>query len=70
MNSAETESDAYNLLSAGIGGSLNVFNKDLAITLSATNLLNTKYIHHLSRLKPDGIFNMGRNFNVGITYTL
>ena len=70
VNSAETESDAYNLLSAGIGGSLNVFNKDLAITLSATNLLNTKYIHHLSRLKPDGIFNMGRNFNVGITYTL
>ena len=70
VNSVETESDAYNLLSAGIGGSLNVFNKDLAITLSATNLLNTKYIHHLSRLKPDGIFNMGRNFNVGITYTL
>ena len=70
VNWAETTSDAYNLLSAGVGGSLNIFNNKMDITLSATNLLNTKYIHHLSRLKTDGIFNMGRNINVGITYTL
>ena len=69
-NPFETSSEAYNLLSVGIGGSLKVFNNEVNVTLSATNLLNAEYIHHLSRLKPDGILNMGRNVNIGLTYTL
>ncbi|WP_430468086.1 TonB-dependent receptor [Winogradskyella ouciana] len=69
-NPFETASDAYNLLSVGIGGSFEFLKNDMAVTLSATNLLDTEYIHHLSRLKPDGILNMGRNVNLGITYTL
>ncbi|WP_179353728.1 TonB-dependent receptor [Winogradskyella vidalii] len=70
VNTFETTSEAYNLLSVGIGGTFNVFNNDMNVSVSATNLLNTKYIHHLSRLKTDGILNMGRNVNVGVTYTL
>lgn len=67
----ETPTEGYNLLSAGFGGNFNVFkNNELSVTFSATNIANTKYINHLSRLKPDGIYNMGRNFNLGITYTL
>ena len=69
-NPFETASDAYSLLSVGLGGSFEFLKNDMAVTLSATNLLDKEYIHHLSRLKPDGILNMGRNVNLGITYTL
>ncbi|WP_242204992.1 TonB-dependent receptor [Aestuariivivens insulae] len=64
----ETPTNAYNLLSAGLGGTFKVFEKDLEVLFSGTNLTNKTYINHLSRLKPDGIFNMGRNFSLGFTY--
>jgi len=66
----ETNTAGYNLLSAGFGGTVKLFNKDLNMSLSGTNLTNKTYIHHLSRLKPDGIFNMGRNISLGFTYYL
>ena len=70
VNVFETTSEAYNLLSIGVGGTFKLFKNEMNISLSATNLLNTEYVHHLSRLKPDGIYNMGRNVNLGLTYTL
>lgn len=70
VSSFETRSDAYNLLSAGVGGTFKLLNNEINVTLSATNILDTNYIHHLSRLKPDGILNMGRNINMGITYSM
>ncbi|RIA09822.1 iron complex outermembrane receptor protein [Flavobacteriaceae bacterium MAR_2010_72] len=66
----ETNTPGYNLLSAGIGGKLKVLNNDLSIAISGNNLTNKTYIHHLSRLKSEGIYNIGRNFSVGLTYTL
>ncbi|OYX28802.1 MAG: TonB-dependent receptor [Flavobacteriales bacterium 32-35-8] len=66
----ETTSDGFNLLSAGLGGTFSLFKNEATITLSGTNLTNVNYINHLSRLKPDGIFNMGRNINIGISYQL
>ncbi|MFI1772134.1 TonB-dependent receptor [Thalassobellus citreus] len=66
----ETATNGYNLLSAGLGGSIKLFNNEATITVSGTNLTDKTYINHLSRLKPDGIFNMGRNINIGIKYQL
>jgi len=66
----ETETQGYDLLSAGIGGTVKLLKKDLSIALSATNLTNETYVSHLSRLKPDGIYNMGRNINLGLKYQL
>ena len=66
----ETPTDGYNLLSAGFGGKLKVFKNELSVSISGSNLTDKQYINHLSRLKPDGIYNMGRNFNIGLTYTL
>ena len=65
----ETNTNGYNLLSAGFGGTIKVFNKALGVSVSGTNLTDKQYISHLSRLKPDGIYNMGRNFSFGMTYT-
>jgi iron complex outermembrane receptor protein len=66
----ETITDGYSLLSAGFGATTNLFHKQLSFNLSANNILNKVYINHLSRLKPDGIANMGRNFTLGLTYRL
>lgn len=66
----ETSTAGYNLLSAGLGGNIKLFDNDLAVTISGTNLTDKTYINHLSRLKPDGIYNMGRNFSLGLTYSL
>ena len=62
----ETESSGYSLLNAGIGTSLDLGASLLKFKLSGTNLLNKTYIAHLSRLKPEGIPNMGRNISVGL----
>ncbi|MBD0832655.1 TonB-dependent receptor [Aestuariibaculum sediminum] len=66
----ETTTDGYNLLSAGFGGSFSLFKNEATINISGTNLTNKTYINHLSRLKPDGIFNMGRNISIGLNYQL
>ena len=57
----ETETGGYSLLNAGIGTSVVLDRAMLNFRLSGTNLLNRTYISHLSRLKPEGIPNMGRN---------
>lgn len=64
----ETASQGYNLLSAGLGGSFKLFENETSVTLSGTNLTDKTYINHLSRLKTDHIYNMGRNISVGLTY--
>ena len=69
-NTFETPTGGYSLLSAGFGGDLKLFKKTLTISLSGTNLTNKTYINHLSRLKPDRIFNMGRNISLGFTYSI
>ncbi|MCF7569357.1 TonB-dependent receptor [Sabulilitoribacter arenilitoris] len=66
----ETNTNGFNLLSAGLGGNVLVFNNELNITISGNNLTNKTYINHLSRLRPDGIFNMGRNITIGLNYYL
>lgn len=66
----ESPTDAYSLLSLGIGGELSLFNNPLALRISGNNLTNKTYVSHLSRLKPDGIYNIGRNISFGMTYKM
>ncbi len=66
----ETSTDGYTLLDVGFGGTLQVFKNDLEVSASITNLTDKEYINHLSRLKADGIFNMGRSINLGLSYKL
>ncbi|MCO4823042.1 MAG: TonB-dependent receptor [Flavobacteriaceae bacterium] len=66
----ETTSEGYSLLSVGLAFTVDAFNNPLRVTLSGNNLADIKYINHLSRLKTDNIYNIGRNFNFGLTYSL
>ncbi|SDL31473.1 TonB-dependent receptor [Kriegella aquimaris] len=69
-NTFETESDGYNLLNFGLGGSLFVGKQQIDLRISGNNILDKTYISHLSRLKTDGIANIGRNVNLGISIPL
>ena len=62
----ETNTSGYSLVSAGFGGIIMIEKVPLDIRISGNNLFNKNYVSHLSRLKIDGIPNMGRNISIGI----
>lgn len=66
----ETKSNDYFLLSSGIGTDIQFSKSKFNLYLTATNLLNKEYMAHLSRLKADGIYNMGRNIILGVNFNL
>jgi iron complex outermembrane receptor protein len=64
----ETSSDGYNLIDLGAGAQLSFIDPGLSLRLSVNNLFDTTYIDHLSRFKSDGLANIGRNVNVGMSW--
>ena len=70
VGSFETSSSSYNILSFGFGGDVEFNSVKFNTNISMNNLLNTKYIHHLSRLKSDGILNAGRNLVVSLNFKI
>ncbi len=62
----ETRTAGYSLLSAGIESSFQLQKVMLKLGINGTNLTDKEYISHLSRFKPDGIFNIGRSINVNL----
>ncbi len=66
----ETATNDYSLLNFGLGGNLVLSKFKFEFTVSGNNVLNKEYISHLSRLKNDGIPNIGRNIMVGINFNL
>ena len=63
----ETRTGGYSLVNLGFGATIKAYNQPFNIKLSANNLFDKEYVSHLSRLKPDGIYNIGRNINIGVT---
>ncbi|ESU29803.1 TonB-dependent receptor [Flavobacterium limnosediminis JC2902] len=68
VGSFETKSNDYTLLNLGFGGNVNIGKNKFDLSLNANNLLNKTYIAHLSRLKTDGIPNIGRNVVLGLNF--
>ena len=66
----ETKSLGYTLLNAGFGGKIKVGKYPFEVSVNANNLLDETYIAHLSRLKPDGIPNIGRNIIFGLNFNI
>ena len=66
----ETKSNGYTIVNLGIGGNLKLGEIAFNIHLNGNNLLNKSYIAHLSRLKTDGIPNIGRNIVLGINFNI
>jgi iron complex outermembrane receptor protein len=57
----ESKTNGYTLLNVSIGGKIKIQNQFLIIGISANNLLDTKYIDHLSTLKEVNLYDPGRN---------
>jgi iron complex outermembrane receptor protein len=64
----ETKTSGYQLINIQSGGTFKLKSTNIIMTLSIRNLFNRSYISHLSRLKNNGIPNMGRNFTAGLTW--
>ena len=62
----ETADKGYTLFGANAGGEINVKNQKILLIFGVTNLLDTKYIDHLSTLKEVNMYDPGRN----ITFSL
>ena len=70
FDSFETQTDGYTLLDAGIGTAFKVKNGKVNIWITGQNLGDKLYYNHLSRYKPVGIYNQGRNLSFGISVPL
>lgn len=66
----ETKSNGYSLINLGIGGKIKLGKTVFDINLNGNNLFNKTYIAHLSRLKTDGIPNIGRNLVFGLIFNI
>jgi len=66
----ETNSNGYVLVNLGIGGNVQFGKTAFSFNLNGNNLTNKSYIAHLSRLKTDGIPNMGRTIILGINFNI
>lgn len=66
----ETKTNDYSLVNIGFGGNVTIDKLKFDISFNANNVFDRTYISHLSRLKTDGISNMGRNIIVGLSFNL
>ncbi|MFT0715736.1 TonB-dependent receptor [Flagellimonas lutimaris] len=66
----ETKTPRYNLFNVGVGGDLKIFNQKVGYSITGNNLFDKNYISHLSRLKADGIANIGRNISFNLNVPL
>jgi iron complex outermembrane receptor protein len=70
VSAFETPTKGYTLLNAGISCTKHFKKTIVEATLSGTNLTDKIYISHLSRLKNDGIPDMGRNLSFSLKVSL
>jgi iron complex outermembrane recepter protein len=70
--SDESATSGYTLIDLSLGGKVKVKNQLISVSLSANNVLDKKYIDHLSTLKEAGLYNPGRNIalNLRIPFSL
>lgn len=66
----ETQTNGYTLIDAGVGTAFKVKNGKINVWITGQNLGDKLYYNHLSRYKPVGIYNQGRNVSFGISVPL
>jgi iron complex outermembrane recepter protein len=62
----ESPTDAYTLLNASLGATFRMHSGKLILIIGANNLLDKKYVDHLSTLKEVNLYNPGRNFSLSL----
>ena len=62
----ETSSDGYTIFNIGFSSDIVVFKQTIDFGISVNNVFDTKYIDHLSTLKPMNFNNIGRNIAISL----
>lgn len=62
----ETTTGGYTLFDLKFGGNIKMKNQFISLSISANNILDTKYIDHLSTLKEVNLYNPGRNISLNL----
>ncbi|MBL4939510.1 MAG: TonB-dependent receptor, partial [Lutibacter sp.] len=70
ISTFETPTNSYNIVNIGVGGTLNLYRANFDLNLNLNNVFNKSYISHLSRLKVDNIYNIGRNIILALKFNL
>lgn len=60
----ETSTPGYTLLDIGTGGNIRINKQMISASIQVNNILDKKYIDHLSTLKEVNAFNPGRNISI------
>jgi iron complex outermembrane receptor protein len=66
----ETRTGGYTLFNLGLGGTVKVGKAVFDLNLNGNNIFDKNYAAHLSRLKTDGIPNIGRNIVLGLRFNI
>ena len=62
----ETTTAGYTLIDLSIGGNIKMKNQSISLSLCANNILDKKYIDHLSTLKEVNLYNPGRDISLNL----
>jgi iron complex outermembrane receptor protein len=62
----ETMTDGSTLVDFSLGSQIKISNQLLSIGISVNNLMDQKYIDHLSTLKEVNIYDPGRNITLNL----
>lgn len=66
----ETKTNDNTLVNLSLGGKINIGKTHFNLNLNGNNIFDKRYVSHLSRLKADGIPNMGRNIVLGLNFMI
>jgi len=66
----ETRTGGYTLFNLGFGGKVKFGKTVFDLNLNGNNIFDKTYTAHLSRLKTDGIPNIGRNIVLGLKFNI
>lgn len=66
----ETTTRDYTLVNLALGSEIKIGNLKFEASINANNIFDKAYISHLSRLKPNGIYNIGRNVIFGLNFNI
>jgi iron complex outermembrane receptor protein len=59
----ETTTAGYTLIDLSLGGTIKMRSQSVSLIISANNIMDTKYVDHLSTLKEVNLYNPGRNIS-------
>lgn len=63
----ETASSGYTVFNAGANTEIEIFDKDVLLSLTVNNIFDKEYFDHLSTLKGMGYYNQGQNISLNIS---